>query len=508
MFFGSQRGAHSFRRQTTQREIDKRLGRNRPLTDDEIHEAMRPRGRRFWVTGALALVVAGYLFGEPLFGLAALVVFAVGMLPEMWLWIALRGVSLRRIISPSTVSIGESFTISYQLENRKLFPVPWLEIEDEHAETLRFAGLESFTSYKPERRLLIAAFTLWINQRVTRTYKVRADGRGIFLMGPAYIRAGDPFGFIESERRVAPRYGADTITVLPLQVPLEQFGIPSQRPFGDLRASQPTFEDPSLVVGARDFQPQDSLRRVHWKATARIGTLQSKVYPPTMNHTLMLFLDVNTTSNISMGIESALMELGIAGVTSVATWAARQGLAVGICSNGLPGSGGVADAASLEEVVAVMRLAPSAHPDQLARLLRILAQLQPYFGLAMGRVLAREEARLPLGATVIYCTAAAALKPEVVRRLERLRRHGHVVAVLLTGDAPAETGHLLTYRIGNAERWNELATHAARSLGLDADVAAPEHGLHHEREPHQGGDGTEDHGSRDQDQRQPVFALG
>ncbi len=464
-------------RQQRQEAEDRQRGRasTRPLDEDEIHAIMRPSSRRFWIVGALGLVVLGYLLAIPLLGLAAFVLVAINMLPEVWRVIALRDVEFHRTLSRAIVPFGGHLQITYTLENRKRFPVPWLEIEDEYGDALRMEGTTAFASYKPERNLFITGMTLWVFQRVRRTYKIQAVQRGVFLFGPTYLRSGDPFGFQETNRRVRDQTSDQRVIVLPIAVPLTKFGLPSRRPFGDLRTAVPTFEDLSQVIGARDYAPTDSLRRIHWQATARQGKPQSKLYPPTTDNTLMILLDINTNLNPTAGFETALVELGVAAAASVARWASAERFAVGVVTNALPASGAVESNLMTENIVAVMRVSPSAHKDHLGRLLRVLAQVQPYLGHSMARVVAREETRLPLGATVIYIGAALALRADVVERLQRMRRHGHVVALLLTGDAPAETGGLLSYRLGGTERWYELARSAARGAGIvEFDDESPE----------------------------------
>ena len=484
------------RLQSRRQRIDQALGRDQPLTEAEIRRAMRPRGQRFWIFGTIVLGVLGAVLHVPLLGLAALVVAAMGVLPELWARISLHGVRLQRHIASPFARIGEPVRLTYAIENGKPFPVPWLEIEDEIADALLVRDVPLFQSHKPDRQLFIAAMSLQAMQRVIRHYTLLPLARGVFAFGPGYLRAGDPFGFLDTERGLPRRYDTDTLTVLPLSVPLERFGLPSRRPFGDLRSPRPTFEDPSQIIGIRDFQPQDSLRRVHWQATARMGQLQSKVYPPTIQHTVMICLDINTTANVAQGIEMALFELAIAATASVTTWAVEHDCAVGFATNGLPGNQATRFR-DLRDMIAFQRIAPSTRPDQLVRIQRLLAGVQPAFGLAINGVLRREAGRLPLGATFIFISAAAAVRAETVRQLDRLRRQGHVVALLLTGAAAVDAGALLTYRLGGRERWYALANEHARRNGFPSGTGDPEWAA----------DSTGD-GAGDSHLRQPGFTVG
>jgi uncharacterized protein (DUF58 family) len=488
--------------------VMRRMGLNRPLTDDEIHARMRPRARRFWISGTLILLLLSYWLQSVLLALCALLILSLGIVPEIWQRQVLRRVEFARGFSPARVSFGETTRYVVQVENRKRLPVPWLEIEDEFALALDMPGAPIYPSYKADRQLFITAFSLWGNQRVTRRYRVIPLARGVWNFGPTYLRAGDPFGFLDDERKVTQRGGQHSLTVLPLVVPLTRFGLPSRYPFGEIETRRHVLEDTSQIIGARDYQPGDPLRRVHWKATAHQGALQSKVHPYTTAHTLAIFMDIYTLPNPALGINTALFELGITAAASIATWANRQRYAVGLISNGLPQTGGAHEMTSFADAQAFMRVPPSTHPNHLVRLLEALARLQPYFGVPIDRMLAREQASLPPGATIILITAAAALQPATVARLERLRRRGYAVAIVLTGDEPVATGALLAYRIGGEDTWHEFVAFATQQRERRADTSDSAWTTRDPAGSTPDGAGSSSTDTPDQHHRQPAITVG
>ena len=457
-------GGRDLVRERFQRRRNRLLDRMNPVTDDLLHERMRPRARRFWVMGAVLLLVLSYYLHVPLFLLSALVLLSLGIVPEIWFRIVLRGTTLRRDFTPSQVSLGEPATLTYAVENRKLLPVPWLDVEDELSVEIEMPGVTLHPSYMGDRQLFITGMSLWANQRVTRRYQVVPLARGVWSFGPTYLRAGDPFGFIERERKMDPFASRAELVVLPIVAPLTRFALPARNPFGDQNTRRRLIEDASQVVGTRDYQAGDVMRRIHWKATARSTTLQSKVYPFTTTQTLSIFLDIHTLANPTQGMESSLFELAIAAAASIANWAAGQRYAVGLFTNGLPLTS-LGEIDSFQAAQRFMQVPPSTNPNQLVTILRALARLQPYFGSSIERVLAREQYRLPIGATVIYIGAAAALHADTVTRLQRLQRRGYVVALLLTGDDEAATAPLLTYRLGGKETWHALINDARQRYG-------------------------------------------
>jgi uncharacterized protein (DUF58 family) len=488
------------------RRMNQRMKLNRPLTEDELHQRLRPRPRRFWVVGVVVLFLTSYLLQSWLLALCAIVIAALSVVPEVWQRLVLRDVRFTRSFAPARLHLGEATQYTMQVENQKRMPVPWLEVEDEISLDVDMPGAPLYASYKPDRQLFITSLSLWARQRVTRRYRVIPLSRGVWNFGPTYLRAGDPFGFLDDERKLPSGIGQQSLTVLPLLAPLERFGLPSRYPFGDVETRRRLVEDASQATGARDYLPGDPLRRVHWKATAHMGTLQSKVYPYTTDHNLAIFLNVHTTARVSEGVVSANFELGIAAAASVAAWAQQQRYAVGLFCNGLPQSTHDQAVQSLADLQMLLRVPPSTHPDQLLLVLEALARLQPYFGMTFDSLLAREQTALAPGATVIVVSASAALHPGTITRLQRLQRYGYTVALLLTGNGQVETGSLLTYHLGGEETWNDLITYARRHStgrasapgGQQPDDGAAESGERAADRP----------GATDLDERQPSFTLG
>ena len=117
-----------------------------------------------------------------------------------------------------------------------------------------------------------------------------------------------------------------------------------------------------------------------------------------------------------------------------------------------------------------LRLPPSTAPDQIVRVQEALARLIPYFAGPITDALAREESRLPLGATVIYIGTARTLGTEGLERLRRMRVRGHAVTVLPIGDEDlpaAAAADLPSIHIGNAQTWERLYTEALAARGVD-----------------------------------------
>jgi uncharacterized protein (DUF58 family) len=449
-----------------------------PAIPDEKLLSRRP----WYVIGAL-LILASLLLRQPLLFIAALLIAALGAVPEIWYRFCLSAVKVRRTFSAQRAEIGDEILLTLTIENGKLLPLPHLDIEDEVPEeglSIRGGYLE--TSVKPLRAILVNTLSLWAFQRVTRRYRVRCLARGVYTFGPIKLESGDPFGLLTREAALDDE---EHLLVYPLTVPLARLGLPSRAPFGERPTPRRLLEDPLQIAGARPYVLGDDPRRIHWKATARTATLQSKVYEPSAHHTLVLFVDLRTYTDPTRGYDPALLELALCAAASVATWGIEHGYAVGLYANGMLLSAGApeltistssrstGDDDTLEHVraagVALLhaQLAPSARPEQLVRIQQALARVFPYWVGPMAGILARELKRLPTGSTAVYIGAARTLDDEGIALLEQMRRHGHAVTTLLTGAETVDTGRVPVMRLGDANTWHELYAETLAEHGLD-----------------------------------------
>ena len=204
-------------------------------------------------------------------------------------------------------------------------------------------------------RLKLAGSVSW-SERVTWRYRLSCRQRGIYRLGPAVVTSGDPFGFFPRSARVGQ---VGRVVVYPRLIPIDGAALPSGSPHGDTRAPQWLFEEPTRVVGVRDYHPEDPIRRVHWKATARRGELQVKISEPTVELSTAIFLAVDSfatgPSARGEGDPNEHFEYAVSLAASLAHLLIGRGVPVGLYANwGGEGSGGS------------LQLAPAGGQQQLA----------------------------------------------------------------------------------------------------------------------------------------------
>jgi uncharacterized protein (DUF58 family) len=266
------------------------------------------------------------------------------------------------------------------------------------------------------------------------------------------VTSGDIFGLFRDEYSFP---ALNWLIVYPRILPIEELGLPPKDPFGEVKAWQRIYEDPSRTIGVRDHHPDDGFRRVHWKATARKQKLQVKVYEPTTSFTLVTFVNVATFDKYWYGTIPELLERCITVAASICHFATERRYVVGLIANGcIPRS---------DQPIKVL---PGRSPQQLTRILEALAAVTPIAMQDISDLLSRESPRLPWGATLAVVTAN--VNDELCSTLLRLHAAGRrLVLISLSQDSPdpAVSELILTYHLPDAASpYYPLPTGAAQQV--------------------------------------------
>ena len=105
------------------------------------------------------------------------------------------------------------------------------------------------------------------------------------------------------------------------------------RPLAEEAAPRSLAFDPTALRGIREYRAGDPLRAINWRATARVGALQTNEFEPASLAAVRLLLDVGVLQNAWQGIGPERMELLCVVTASLAGAFAAQGFGVGLASN-------------------------------------------------------------------------------------------------------------------------------------------------------------------------------
>ena len=220
----------------------------------------RPGRKSLVVLGVVGvLVIAGSTAQAGwLFVLAAGVAGLLGgsfLIPQR-----LRSFRVERSVPPTAVA-GQEVTVTITVRNASRRRSPLARLDD------RPAGLEP-ALFVVERSPAGAVSTV-------RSLR-RAPLRGVFDGGEVRLRGGAPFGFVEARRRIEV---PTRLAVVPQWVEIRSFPIlePASAPRDVLheRARTGAGEE---YLGVRPYRPGDPRRFVHWRSSARLGSLVVREY--------------------------------------------------------------------------------------------------------------------------------------------------------------------------------------------------------------------------------------
>lgn len=381
-----------------------------------------------WIPLAILFLIIGIVtdrdVGFIALGICLLLIVVVSTL---WKNVSLWGVSYERHYDRTRAFPGEAIQMDITIQNDKRLPLTWLRFRDQmpvppdqNDSSLSLSG-ELVGNF-----VLQSVYSMQSRERINRTAILRFPVRGFYRIGPVSYESGDIFTLFTREREH--KY-IDTLVVYPQIWPLEELGLPPKEPFGEVKVRHSLFTDPIRTRGIRDYHPQDRFRDVHWKASARRGQLQTKVYDPSTGMTMVVFLNVSTFARHWMGFDPDLLERSISVAASICNYGVQQGWGVGLFANGaVPNSD------------QPIRVQPGRSPDQLSNVLEALAAVTEFATGSIDMMLLRESTHLPWVSTIVLVSAV--VTEEILIALVRLKEAGRRVVLIALGDEPPPQLHI------------------------------------------------------------------
>src|SRR4051812_11595158 len=265
------------------------------------------RGRAFIAAGVTASLCALLLGQKDLLRVGVLLIALPLVAPLVVGRTRLR-LQVQRSLAPDQVPVGGQATVELTLTNQGRMPAGLLLLEDRIPYVL---------GHRP--RFVVDRVSP--NWRRTVSYPVKSDVRGLFQVGPLMLTVADPFGLVETSRNftrsqnllVTPRvYKLPTV-----RLGADRAGSGENRP----RAIAAAGEEDATV---REYRDGDDLRRVHWRSTARRGSLMVRREEQPWQSRCAIFLDARTASHHGHGPSSSL-EWSVCAAASIGSDVIRRG---------------------------------------------------------------------------------------------------------------------------------------------------------------------------------------
>ena len=322
-------------------------------------------------TGAVALAVGFFILaGE--FGVVELVYFGVLLLVVVaaalaTLHLARRSETVLRSFDPDVSAVGAECAVTVRIEVRGALPAAQGRWTDLLAPGLVGVATGVFPALQPTAA----------DRTIEVGYRVRTMRRGIRSVGPLTVVVTDPFGFARRRHVLG---GQSPLTVTPSLVPLAALpGLPGEAG-GSLHSATHQLGQGADNLIPRAYVPGDSMRRIHWRASAHHEVLMVRQEEQESTPEAIVVLDRSTLRWTREALqapgEDPGFESALSACLSVVARLVHEGYDVSVVdTDGLALAEPVpsGDEAGVEELAIGLATLTARRDDHLADLRRVFA---------------------------------------------------------------------------------------------------------------------------------------
>ena len=319
------------------------------------------------------------------------------ILGYLWNLISMQSLEVSVDRRSRRVRVGDDVEERLTIRNLSALPKPTLEVED-------LTDLPGYASGMAVS-LPTKGFRSWRTQMPARR-------RGVYTLGPVRVSNTDAFGMFRRER-----FFCDTeeLIVYPRTHYIPEFAIPAADLSGDSSTRRRSHDLTPHASSVREYAFGDSISRVHWGSTAKLGRLMSKEFDLGQSSDVWILVDLHR--DVQAGeLEESTDEYAVSIGASLSRKYLEAGLPVGLVAQGdqryfLPADTGT---------------------GQFDRILEFLALSKAEGSVALESLLAEEEQLWGYHSSLVVITPSN--RPDwVVALRELMRRRVRVAVVLLDG---------------------------------------------------------------------------
>lgn len=275
-----------------------------------------------WVLWGAILVTALIAFnrGIDLLWGATIILIVATLVASLLPKLQLRGLTIERGRFPSSGTVGQPMELTYRLRASGWLP--------------RY-GIAIYDSLPAAMSNGITAFIARVKGKQELAFSWTPRVRGCWPLDALRIECRYPLGLIKGSRidaRSVP--GAENavppeIVIYPDFVPLRWLPVRGEaHPQAEQRIARSRGGHDEFFA-VRPYRPHDSLRSVHWRASARLGELLVKEYEQQQDRQLWIVLELSEDEHVGEGADGTF-ECMIRIAHSVAVKATEEGVPFGL----------------------------------------------------------------------------------------------------------------------------------------------------------------------------------
>lgn len=348
----------------------------------------------------------------------SIVILIVYYISRKWDKLATRNLTLKRYLDKERIFAGERVRITTELVNRKILPLPWIEIEGEIYKELDFLGQHVIKINDNSKKVYRIVTSLFPYERVKKYNIMYCNKRGFYSLYDIKITIGDFLGFNKVVNNV--EYPIKLV-VYPQMKPLEKLIMSYKEPQGNISVKRWIIPDPMEIVGAREYTTNDSFNTIDWNITAKTGNLHVKTFDYTASPSIMLLLNVQTQKVFWDGVNKDYIEKGIEIAAAIANKATKEKISVGYSSNCFFNG-------ESQDVF----IAPRLTNKQEILILEALAKTSYYRRMSMEDLLRKTVRILDNSCTLVLITSY--ISAMFIKELNYLSKKGYKIKLILLDD--------------------------------------------------------------------------
>ena len=200
---------------------------------------------------------------------------------------ALDNLRLKVDFSKNIADCGEDIELIEVVENKKRLPLPFIILKFVTPLELKFYDtLKTPTSDFTYREDML---TMKPFSKHTRRIKVKCSKRGYYVFPRVGITTSDMFLF---ERFTKDFDNAASLMVLPKVLKTSITEILMSVTLSELQSRRTIVTDPFSLAGIREYGPNDPMKSINWKASAKVGELMVNQNASTCAQKVNIFLNL------------------------------------------------------------------------------------------------------------------------------------------------------------------------------------------------------------------------
>ncbi len=224
---------------------------------------------KYWIIGsALIFLIIGLYSGERVFfmGFAiAVSLILYSIVTSLWV---LYDFNYLQKLSPSVTTKGGKAVLNIELHNDKPFIFPYVKLY-----------------YQTPENVISDSFKAWITYVLPfNNHKIEEEFvcslRGQYFLGIVKVEVKDLFGLFTFSLNLADQYYYKklSLTVHPRILFLPHLPLPQLHLEGVLNKEFSPVEEPASIADLRQYRFADPLKKIHWKASAKLQEIYVKNY--------------------------------------------------------------------------------------------------------------------------------------------------------------------------------------------------------------------------------------